>query len=87
MPPSNFFGSLGNTNFLRTHGTSPRSSLNLADETRFPGGPSAWPTSVETAAPLSAEKVGATIGHDGSPLCACRQLRGKGDGDRPAASI
>jgi hypothetical protein len=36
MPPRNFFGSLGNTNFLRTHGTSLRSSLNLADDTRFP---------------------------------------------------
>jgi hypothetical protein len=38
MPPSNFFSSLGNTNFLRTHGTSPRSSLNLADDTKVPGG-------------------------------------------------
>ena len=38
MPPRNFFGSLGNTNFLRTHGTSPRSSLNLADDTKVPVG-------------------------------------------------
>ena len=38
MPPRNFFGSLGNTNFLRTHGTSPRSSLNLAEDPKVPVG-------------------------------------------------
>jgi len=43
MPPINFFGSFGNTDFLSRHGTSPRSSLNLAEDTRFPGGASAWP--------------------------------------------
>jgi hypothetical protein len=37
MPPSNFFGSLGNTNLLRTHGTSPRSLLNFADDAKVPG--------------------------------------------------
>jgi hypothetical protein len=38
MPPSNFFGSLGNTNLLSRHGTSPRSFLNFADDTKVPGG-------------------------------------------------
>ena len=50
MPPSNSFGSLGNTNFLRTHGTPPRSSLNLADDTKVPSGA------------IGSQKVGATAG-------------------------
>ena len=50
MPPSNFFGSLGNTNFLRTHGTSPRSSLNLAEDPKVPSSAN------------SSQKVGATAG-------------------------
>ena len=37
MPPINFFGSFGNTDFPSRHGTSPRSSLNLAEDTRVPG--------------------------------------------------
>ncbi|MGC2157374.1 MAG: hypothetical protein WA662_13420, partial [Pseudolabrys sp.] len=36
VPPINFFGLLGDTNFLSTHGTSPRSSLNLAEATKVP---------------------------------------------------
>ena len=43
MPPSNFFGSLDNSNLLSRHGTSPRSFLNFADDPKVPGGVSAWP--------------------------------------------
>ncbi|MGB8094190.1 MAG: hypothetical protein WCF62_26325, partial [Pseudolabrys sp.] len=39
VPPINFFGLLGDTNFLSTHGTSPRSFLNLAEATKVPGHP------------------------------------------------
>ena len=61
MPPRNFFGSLGNTNFLRTHGTSPRSSLNLADDTKVPVGETLTKSGGhrgETAAPISAASFG-----------------------------
>ena len=51
MPPINFFGSLGNTNLFRRHGTSPRLLLKFADEIKVPGarlasgsgGNIAWP--------------------------------------------
>jgi len=74
MPPSDFFGSLGNTNFLRTHGTPPRSSLNLADDTKVPG------RRIRVALipiGLDSQKVGATVGEHGSPDKR-RQLRGRG---------
>ena len=61
MPPSNSFGSFGNTDFLRTHGTSPRSSLNLADDTKVPVGATLTKSGGhrgETAAPISAASFG-----------------------------
>ena len=81
MPPSNFFSSLGNTNLLRTHGTSPRSFLNFADDTKVPGGVPPVPFSYrtrftksgghrgETAAPISAASAGVWgMGADGLNL-------------------
>jgi hypothetical protein len=72
MPPRNFFGSLGNTNLLRTHGTSPRSFLNFADDAKVPGGVSAGPFSYR----IKIKKVGATVGTTAAPDKR-RQLRGK----------
>ena len=63
MPPSNFFTSLGNTNLRRTHGTSPRSSLNLDNNAKVPG-------------QRRPQKVGATVGETAAPDKR-RQLRGK----------
>ena len=60
-PPSNSFGSFGNTDFLRKHGTSPRSSLNLADDTKVPAGATLTKSGGhrgETAAPISAASFG-----------------------------
>jgi hypothetical protein len=58
VPPINFFGSLVNTNSLmRTHGTSPRSSLNLVEDTKVPVGATLTKSGGhrrETAAPISA---------------------------------
>ena len=58
VPPINFFGSLVNTNSLmRTHGTSPRSSLNLVEYTKVPVGATLTKSGGhrrETAAPISA---------------------------------
>jgi hypothetical protein len=38
MPPTNFFGSLGNTNLFRRHGHISGLFLNFADDTNVPGG-------------------------------------------------
>jgi hypothetical protein len=66
MPPSSFFGSLG------THGTSPRSFLNFADDTRFPA---AFRVALSLIG-LGSQKVGATVGTTAAPDKR-RQLRGK----------
>jgi hypothetical protein len=75
MPPRSFFGSLG------SHGTSPRSFLNFADDTKVPGGVPPVPFSYrtrftksgghrgETAAPISAASAGVWgMGADGLNL-------------------
>ena len=61
MPPRSFFGSLG------SHGTSPLSFLNFADDTKVPGGVPRGPFPY---------RIGATVGTTAA-LDKRRQLRGK----------